>query len=816
MRPLDPRVLTHLRPATRALLGVLAGGTLGGLLTVAQAFAIGTVLVRLVEGADWHPAAWWLVGITVARAAAAYAVDVASAIAASQVSLALRHRLLRATLDLEAQELSRHRSGELTLLATRGMTAIEPYLTRYLPTLVMATVLPGATLLAIWWLDWLSGLIVLLTLPLVPVFAILIGHATQERADKQWKLLSTLSGHFLDVVRGLPTLVAFRRAGAQAASIRRITDRYREATIETLKLAFLSSGALELIATISVALVAVNVGLRLAAGHVDFWTAMVVLLLAPEAYWPLRRVGAEFHSAAEGTAAFEQASTLLGDGSQPGGAGGAAIPAPGASLAVADLTIRYPDRDVAAIDALTATFPSPGLTAVVGPSGSGKSTLLAVLLDELTPESGRVCVGDHALVELDRDRWRASVSWSPQRPWLVAGTLADNLRLGRPDATDEQLWVALEGVALAGVVRTLPEGLDTELGDDGAGLSAGQRARLALARVVLAERPYVFLDEPTAHLDATTEAVLLDTLRTLSRTSCVIVVAHRPAVVDAADHVVTLVAPSPSAAESSQPVTTRRPQAIASSHDVTARREEPVAGTPAQDTGTAWWAGARMGTFLGAMSVASGVALTATASWLITRASEQPPVLYLMVAIVAVRTFGLGRPVLRYAERIVSHDAALRLLAERRAQVYDAIVPLVPGKLGSRRGDVLTSVVDDVDSLVDRQLRVRQPLWTALIVGLMAVALATALDLRGGLVILLSSAFSALGGLVTWRWVAAAEPAFVRRRAALSARVEEIVRSARDLVLWGADARALDSLDAAGRELGATTRRSASAVALGR
>ena len=314
MRPLDPRVLIHLRPAHRALLGVLAGGTLGGLLTVAQAFAIGTLLVRLVDGSPagaWHPAAWWLVGITLGRALLAYVVDVASARAASQVSLALRHRLVSATLDLDATALSRRRTGELALLATRGMTAIEPYLTRYLPTLVMATILPAATLVAIFWLDWLSGLIVLLTLPLVPVFAILIGHATQERADKQWKLLATLSGHFLDVVRGLPTLVAYRRAEAQAGSIRRITDRYRRATIDTLKIAFMSSGALELIATISVALVAVNVGLRLAAGHLDFWTAMVVLLLAPEAYWPLRRVGAEFHSAAEGTAAFEQANALL-------------------------------------------------------------------------------------------------------------------------------------------------------------------------------------------------------------------------------------------------------------------------------------------------------------------------------------------------------------------------------------------------------------------------------------------------------------------------------------------------------------------------
>ena len=819
MRPLDPRVLTHLRPATRALLGVLAGGTLGGFLTVAQAFAIGTVLVRVVGGADWHPAAWWLVGITVARAAAAYAVDVASATAASQVSLALRHRLLRATLDLEAQDLSRHRSGELTLLATRGMTAVEPYLTRYLPTFVMATVLPAAALVAIWWLDWLSGLIVLLTLPLVPVFAILIGYATQDRADKQWKLLATLSGHFLDVVRGLPTLVAFRRAGAQATSIRRITDRYREATIETLKLAFLSSGALELIATISVALVAVNVGLRLAAGNVDFWTAMVVLLLAPEAYWPLRRVGAEFHSAAEGTAAFEQASALLGDGAPVASARGTATPLPGAALTVSDLTVRYPDRDLAAITGLSATFPSPGLSAVAGPSGSGKSTLLAVLLGELAPESGQVGVGDHTLGELDRDRWRASVSWSPQRPWLFAGTLADNLRLGRPDATDEQLWAALDGVALSDVVRSLPAGLETELGEDGAGLSAGQRARLALARVVVADRPYVFLDEPTAHLDATTEAVLLDTLRTLSRTSCVIVVAHRPAVVEAADHVVTLTSPLHADPADSLP---GRGQASAEPADSLPGRDQmsadPAENLPgrAEEPAVAWWTGARMGTFLGAMSVASGVALTATASWLITRASEQPPVLYLLVAIVAVRTFGLGRPVLRYAERIVSHDAALRLLAERRAQVYDAIVPLVPGKLGSKRGDVLTSVVDDVDSLVDRQLRVRQPLWTALIVGLMAVALASALDLRGGLVIALSSSFSALGGLLTWRGVAAAEPAFVSRRAALSARVEEIVRSARDLVLWGADDRALARLDEAGRQLGSATRRSATAVALGR
>ncbi|MEZ5098158.1 MAG: ABC transporter transmembrane domain-containing protein [Nocardioides sp.] len=314
MRPLDPRVLPHLRPALRPLVGVLAGGLCGGLLTVLQAYAVGTLLVRLVEdpaGSAWHLAAWWTAALVVARAAAAYLGDAASAAAAGRVSVTLRRRLVAAALRLDPSELARQRTGSLTVLATRGTAAVEPYLTRYLPTLVLAAVLPAATVITILWLDWLSGVIVVLTLPLVPVFAVLIGLVTRDRADRQWRQLTTLSGHFLDVVTGLPTLVAFRRARAQSASIRTITDRYRKATVDTLKIAFASSAVLELIATISVALVAVAVGLRLAAGHLDFHTAMVVLLLAPEAYWPLRRVGAEFHAAAEGTAAFEQASALL-------------------------------------------------------------------------------------------------------------------------------------------------------------------------------------------------------------------------------------------------------------------------------------------------------------------------------------------------------------------------------------------------------------------------------------------------------------------------------------------------------------------------
>jgi ATP-binding cassette, subfamily C, bacterial CydCD len=817
MRPLDPRIQPFLRPALRPLGGVLAGGLFGGLLTVAQAFAMGVLLVRLVSdpgSGSWHEAAWWLAGIVAARALAAYIVDTASAAAAGRVSVPLRHRLVASAFDLDPQLLARRRTGELALLATRGMAAIEPYLTRYVPTMVLAAVLPAATVLAIFWLDWLSGLIVLLTLPLVPVFAVLIGLATKDRADRQWRTLSVLSGHFLDVVRGLPTLVAFRRARAQSASIRRITGRYRLATLETLKIAFASSAALELIATISVALVAVSVGLRLAGGSVEFQTAMIVLLLAPEAYWPLRRVGAEFHAAAEGAAAFEEASSLLSSSARRREINADAslvadFTTPrhetsdaSAGMEVAGLTLGYDGRERPVVTGLDARFPSPGMTAVVGPSGCGKSTLLAALLGELTPREGRITVDGRDLADLAPDEWHRRVAWSPQRPWLTAGSIADNLRVGTPEATDDRLWEALARVELADVVRALPGGLGHVLGDDGAGLSAGQQARLALARVVLAERPVVVLDEPTAHLDAQTEAVLLDTLRDLARRACVVVVAHRPAVVEAADQAVALPPPTPV-----EPT----PASRATSAPSTRPAEMPPGVEPETARSRAW-----LGTLLGTLSVASGVALTATAAWLITRAAEQPPVLTLMVAIVGVRTFGLARPVLRYAERLVSHDAALRLLAERRAQVYDALVPLVPGRLGPRRGDLLTSVVDDVDSLVDDRLRVRQPVWTAVGVGALATLLAALLTPVAGLVTAAVVVVGAAGGWLARRGVATTEPAFVAARADLSGRVEQTLGSARDLVLWDAHGRALADLDAAGERLAGTARRSARAVALGR
>jgi ATP-binding cassette subfamily C protein CydCD len=789
MRPLDPSLRPHLAPARGALALATAAAVLGGVLLVAQAWAVASLVVGLASGESVTSAAAWTVVAFAARGVLGAVVDVATTRAAGTVTTTLRGRVLGASLA------DRRRTGEVAVLLTRGLAATEPWFTRYLPALVVAGVVPLLTVAAIAWLDPLSGLVVALTVPLVPVFAALVGLSTRDRAQRQWRLLQSLSGHFLDVVRGLPTLVAHRRAAAQVDTIRLVTHRHRIASLATLRLAFASSVVLELLATISVALVAVCVGLRLAAGSLDFHTALVVLLLAPEAYWPMRRVGAEFHAAAEGAAAFASVDLALDEASAPGGE----RVSDEAGVVLDALTLGWGGAPVVA--GLTTRF-GIGLTAVVGPSGCGKSTLLAAIAGELAPSDGTIQVAGHG----SPDDWRPAVAWLPQRPWLTAGTIADNLRHADPAATDARLWRALDRVDLAHVVLTLPAGLETELGEDGAGLSAGERARLALARVLVSDRPVVLLDEPTAHLDAATETVLVRAIGELAQSRTVIVVAHRPALVALADRVLSLdtltldtLASRPVPA---RPATTALPDL----DDWTPSRRADIAAIA-----------------LGALSAASGVALTATAGWLITRASTQPPVLTLMVAIVGVRAFGLARPVLRFAERLLSHEQALGRLAERRAAVYAALVPLVPARLGDggpaqdrRRGDLLTSLVDDVDALVDQRVRVRLPLWTAAIVSAGALLVAGLFAPAAALVVALPMAVMLLVAAPIALRAARLEQEYVAARAHLGELVETTLTDARQLVAWQRDAAAIAEVVAASTDLATLARRAALAPALAR
>lgn len=562
MKPVDPRLLAHSRATRRHLVTATGIGVGAALLLVVQAFALTELVVRPGQGgaagADLGGPLVLLALAVVGRAGLAWAAEVTAHRAAARVTSELRRALLTHALRLGPAWLARQQVGSLAALATRGVDALDGYFGRYLPALVNAVLVPPAVVVVLLTRDLWAAVTVLLTLPLLPVFAILIGLATDRQGRRQWRRLAGLAGHFLDVVEGLPTLLVFRRAQAQVATIRRITDEHRRATLATLRLAFLSSAVLELVATVSTALVAVSVGLRLVGGGLDLRTALVVLVLTPEAYWPLRLVGSHFHASAEGLAAADAVFAVLATPA-PGVAGpGGRTAAPDlrrTAIRLAGVGVTY-DRARPALDPLDLTIRPGEYLGVTGPSGAGKSTLLAVLLGFLPPSTGRVLLVPDAdqdgagvdLADVDLQTWRAQIAWVPQDPWLAAASVADNVRLARPGAGDAAVDRALRLAGAEAFLAALPDGRDTLLGEGGTGLSAGQRQRLALARAFLRDAPLVLLDEPTAHLDADSEAAIAVAVRRLAAGRTVVAVAHRPALLADADRVVVLGAQAAEAA----------------------------------------------------------------------------------------------------------------------------------------------------------------------------------------------------------------------------------------------------------------------------
>ncbi|WP_020132788.1 thiol reductant ABC exporter subunit CydD [Streptomyces sp. 303MFCol5.2] len=729
MKPIDPRLLRYARATRLFLVAVVGLGAVGAVLVIAQAMLIAEVVVGAFQHglsvAELRTPLLLLVAVAVGRALVAWLTELAAHRASAAVKSELRGRLLERATALGPNWLSGRRTGSLVALATRGVDALDDYFSRYLPQLGLAVVVPVAVLARIVTEDWVSAAIIVGTLPLIPVFMVLIGWATQSRMDRQWRLLSRLSGHFLDVVAGLPTLKVFGRAKAQAESIRRITGEYRQATMRTLRIAFISSFALELLATLSVALVAVTIGMRLVHGEMDLYVGLVILVLAPEAYLPLRQVGAQYHAAAEGLAAAEEIFEVL---ETPAPVPGTVAVAEG-GVAFEGVTVRYPGRSADAVTDVSFTVEPGETVALVGPSGAGKSTLLNALLGFVRPAAGRVLAGGVDLASADLEQWRSRIAWVPQRPHLYAGTIDENVRLARPDADDAAVHRALADAGALEFVEALPAGTGTVLGEDGAGLSAGQRQRLALARAFLADRPVLLLDEPTAALDGETEAEVVAAVRRLAAGRTVLLVVHRPALLAVADRVVRL-----AEAEAPVPVEAAPRNASAPSEEAAALPVGGESGTGLTVTGggvlarVRAMAGARRGRLalallLGSLALGSAVGLMATSGWLISRASQQPPVLYLMVAVTATRAFGIGRAVFRYAERLVSHDAVLRMLADTRVAVWRRLERLAPAGLRStRRGDLLTRLVADVDALQDYWLRWLLPAGSAVLVSAGSVA----------------------------------------------------------------------------------------------
>ncbi|MEU5938410.1 thiol reductant ABC exporter subunit CydD [Micromonospora sp. NPDC047548] len=535
-RPFDPRLLRRV-PAARRDLAVLAVlGGLTALLVVGQATALAALLATAIHGRLDTVALAGFVAAVAARATVAWAQGTVAARAAATVKATLRADLLAAVGRHGPGWVAGQRAGQLATLTGRGLDALDAYFTGYLPQLVLSVTVPVAVLARLVFADWGSALIIALTIPLIPVFGALLGWQAQAATERQWRRLSRLGGHFLDMVAGLPTLRAFGRARAQTDVVRRMADGHRVATMKTLRIAFLSALVLELVATLSVALVAVPVGIRLLGGGITLSTALLVLLLTPEAYLPLRAAGSKFHASMEGLTALDEALTVSAAPAAAPPAGERA-PAPDGrgEIRFADVTVAY-ERTIALREVNLTIRPGERI-AVIGPSGAGKSTLLGLLLGFVTPTSGRVTVNGVDLADVDGDAWRRQVAWVPQRAHLFAASLADNIRLGAPDTPDPALARAVADAALQDVVAALPEGLATTLGERGHGLSSGQRQRVALARAFLRDAPLVLLDEPTARLDSASEAVVLAATRRLVAGRTALLVAHRPALLENADRI---------------------------------------------------------------------------------------------------------------------------------------------------------------------------------------------------------------------------------------------------------------------------------------
>lgn len=560
MKPLDPRLLRYARAARGYLALTVVLGLVTAGLVIAQAVLLAQVLAAAAhDGAtlpDLLPRVGWLAVVVAARALATGVQERYAHRAATRAVAELREQVVARAAALGPRWLAEGEGARVVTLATRGLEALEPYFVRYLPQLVLSATVTPAVLVVILGLDWISAALAAGTIPLVPVFMVLIGQLTQGRSERSLRVMQRLGSQVLDLVAGLTTLRAFGRERGPAARVRALGEAHRRATMGTLRIAFLSGMVLELLTTLAVALVAVGIGLRLVYGHLDLATGLTVLILAPEVYFPLRQVGAQFHASTDGVAAADQVFEVLETPLPPAGTT-AAPDLRRSTLRVRGVTVRAPGRDLLAPADLDLELPPGSTVAVTGASGAGKTTAVDVLLGLVRPDAGTVeVVGADGtptpLADLDPRTYWQQVAWLPQRPVLEPASVG-RLVTGAEDHELDAAGRARrdEAAALTGldaVVAGLPDGWRTDLGRGGAGLSVGQRQRVALTRALLSDAPLVVLDEPTAHLDAAGERVVLATVRALAAAGrTVVLVAHRPSLIALADRVVTVRSAAPAA-----------------------------------------------------------------------------------------------------------------------------------------------------------------------------------------------------------------------------------------------------------------------------
>ncbi len=544
---IDLRLFRWVRSAWAPLILSTLGGVAAGVLVIFQARQISRILDSVFLDArglaDQFPALWVLLGVIILRGVLYFLSDWQASLAAVRIKSTLRMEAIRKLFHHGPGRLKQEQTGELAATLIEGVEALDPYFSQYLPQLAFSAFIPLAILISVIPVDGLTAVVLAVTAPLIPFFMVLIGSAAGAETKKRWGALSRLSAHFLDSLQGLTTLKALNQAQQQATRLEASGERYRLATMNVLRITFLSALALELLATISTAVVAVEIGLRLLYGRIFFEQAFFILLIAPEFYMPLRMLGTRFHAGSAGVAAAARIFEILDQNKDVPGTSllpAEQVPDHFEGISLRGVSYCYPDGNSDALEDISLDIPTGQHVALVGHSGSGKSTLMGLLLKWMEPQSGEIIMGDVGLARVERATWFRQIAWVPQRTRLSTGSIAANLRMGKRDATTTQLWEVLEQVHLADWVASLPAGLDYMVGEGGRLVSSGQAQRLAVARALLKDAPFVLLDEPTAHLDPEQETWLVDAMRRLLAGRTSLTIAHRLSTLSESDLIYVL------------------------------------------------------------------------------------------------------------------------------------------------------------------------------------------------------------------------------------------------------------------------------------
>ena len=543
---IDKKLIQQLRQQLQPFIATVFSGWTGSLLLVLQAWLLAAIISDVFlhkQGLQANSARLtWLLAILLVRALLSFLQNLSAKQLSLKIRSHLRSLLYDKILELGPAEVSNTHSGELTTLAVQGIDSMDAYFSQYLPQLMFAALIPFSMIAIAFPVDFPSGLIFLLTVPLIPIFMIFIGKTAQRVTDRQWKALGRLGDHFLDTIQGLTTLKMYNSQN-ESLRIENASERYRRVTLSVLRISFLSALVMELVTTISTALVAVQLGLRLLHGQVAFQHALFLLILAPELYLPLRTLGLRFHAGATALSVSKQLFALLEkekpavDVRQAGDI--VSMDASKADIHLQNATYAYQDRSVPAVQDISITIPAGKITALVGSSGSGKSTLFNLLLRFIDLQSGEILIGGQSLYRFDPESWRRQIAWVPQTPFLFNSTIAENIHLGHGEDLARVKWAAAQA-SLHETILTFSNGYQTRVGEQGLRLSGGQIQRLALARAFYRDTPILLLDEPTAYIDPHNAALIRDAIQRLSKDRTTLVIAHHQNTILRSDHAILL------------------------------------------------------------------------------------------------------------------------------------------------------------------------------------------------------------------------------------------------------------------------------------